>query len=61
MKDYRSVSNLTFFNVLEKVHKTQERLHVIFHYPDHGDGEYTADPAYGQSMTWRLMIYGRGM
>ena len=39
---------------------TQEQLQVILHYPDQGDGEYAADPAYGKSMSYRLLIYVSG-
>ena len=37
---------------------TQEQLQVILHYPDHGDGEYTTDPVYGNSMSCR--VFSRG-
>ena len=36
---------------------TQEQLQVILHYPDQGYGDYVADPAYGKSMSYRLLIY----
>ena len=36
---------------------TREQLRVILHYPDQGDDEYAADPAYGKSMSYRLLIY----
>ena len=37
-----------------------EQLQVILHYPDQGDGEYAADPAFGKSMSYRLLIYVSG-
>ena len=40
--------------------RTQEQLQVILHYPDQGDGKYVADPAYGNSMSSRLLIYVSG-
>ena len=30
---------------------------VMFHYPDQGDSEYVADPTYGKSMSYTLLIY----
>ena len=35
---------------------TLEQLQVMLHYPDQGEGEYAADPAYGKSMSYRLLL-----
>ena len=30
-------------------------MQIILHCPDQGDGEYAMDPAYGKSMSYRLL------
>ena len=39
---------------------TQDQLQAILRYPDQSDAEYAADPAYGKSMRYRLLIYVSG-
>ena len=56
-KQWKAVSK---WRILCRDDWTQEQWHVILHYPDHGDGEYAADPAYGKSMSYRLLIYVKG-
>ena len=47
----------TKVNCTNRDNWSQEQLQVILHHPVQGDGEYAADPAYGKSMGYRLLIY----
>ena len=50
----------TKVNYTNQADRTEDQLQAILHYPDQGDDEYAADPAYGKNMSYRVLIYVRG-